>query len=342
MDNSNNLTILIPTFKRPGKLRNLVKNIVLPVAKKYKRKVEFFIRDNTGINDIKNPLDQDLELPDNVNYAVNQRNLEYHGNIKTLLKLANNKYIWFWGDDDFYDLKEVLKVIKVVLDNKKNYEAFLPCFSYLSEKGFKSNIILGSQNDEIKLNELFRKNRDPFSLLSSLIFLNKNLAIRKNELSNAWLHAIIFLRSLSPDSRLWIGHNPCIYYEAIASGNEELEQRGITLKYYVESALQIMKYQEKYGGIKPPSKSTFHKEVVLWMIQHKGRLIYWSFTNKDMLTYGIKGILISILNFDIKLFLLSIILLLFPRKLIRITYRIQKWLKRNDYSYQRFFKTINI
>ena len=47
-------------------------------------------------------------------------------------------------------------------------------------------------------------------------------------------------------------------------------------------------------------------------------------------------------NFDIKLFLLSMILLLFPRKLIRITYRIQKWLKRNDYSYQRFFKTINI
>ena len=113
MVNSNNLTILIPTYKRPDTLRNLVKNIVLPVANKYKNEVEFFIRDNTGINDIKKPLDQDLELPDNINYAVNQRNLEYHGNIKTLLQLANNKYIWFWGDDDFYDLKQVLKVIKL-------------------------------------------------------------------------------------------------------------------------------------------------------------------------------------------------------------------------------------
>ena len=115
MVNKFGLSILIPTYNRPEILRDLVKNVVIPVANKYKLEIEIFIRDNTGKKNIKNPLDRDIKLPNNVDYLVNEKNLEYHGNIKTLLELATRKYIWFWGDDDYYDLKQVLKVIKFVL-----------------------------------------------------------------------------------------------------------------------------------------------------------------------------------------------------------------------------------
>ena len=51
------LSILIPTYNRPEILRDLVKNVVIPVANEYKLEIEIFIRDNTGKKNIKNPLD---------------------------------------------------------------------------------------------------------------------------------------------------------------------------------------------------------------------------------------------------------------------------------------------
>ena len=342
MVNKFGLSILIPTYNRPEILKDLVKNVVIPVANEYKLEIEIFIRDNTGKKNIKNPLDRDIKLPDNVDYLVNEKNLEYHGNIQTLLELATRRYIWFWGDDDYYDLKQVLKVIKFVLSTKQNYEGFLPCFSYLSDKSFNSNKVLGRDSNSITLNNLFEKNKSPFALLSSCIFVNKKIELNPNELSNAWLHAIIFLKSFSPISKLWVSHTPSIFYEAVSSEGSALEQRGITLDYYVESALILSKCQEKYAGVCPPSKVAFQKEVVLWMVQHKARLIYWSFTEKDMFNYGIKGLLMFFSCFDFKLLFLSLILIFLPKRYIRLLYRIRRWSKRKEYRYQRFFSTINI
>ena len=42
------LSILIPTYNRPAILRDLVKNVVIPVANEYNFEIEIFIRDNTG------------------------------------------------------------------------------------------------------------------------------------------------------------------------------------------------------------------------------------------------------------------------------------------------------
>ena len=70
MINKFGLSILIPTYKRPKKLRDLVENVVIPVANKYKLEIEIFIRDNTGIKKIKKPLDKEIRLPENVNYLV--------------------------------------------------------------------------------------------------------------------------------------------------------------------------------------------------------------------------------------------------------------------------------
>ena len=336
------LSILIPTYNRPEILRNLVQKVVIPVAYKFEFEVEIFIRDNTGIKNIKNPLNKDLRLPDNVDYLVNEKNLEYHGNVNTLLRLATRKYIWFWGDDDYYDLKQVLKVIEFVLSKNQKYDGFLPCFSYLSDKSFNSNKVLGKGLNSINLNNLFEKNKSPFALLSSCIFINKKVKLNPSELSNAWLHAIIFLKSFSPSSKLWISHKPCIFYEAVSGEGSALEQRGITLNYYVDSALELIKCQENYAGVCPPTKVAFHKEVILWMVQHKARLIYWSFTEKDMFNYGIKGLLMFLKSFDFKLLFFSLILIFLPKRFIRLLYRIRRWSKRKVYKYQRFFSTISI
>ena len=60
----------------------------------------------------------------------------------------------------------------------------------------------------------------------------------------------------------------------------------------------------------------FQKEVVLWMVQHKARLIYWSFTEKDMLNYGFKGLLMFFSSFDFKLLSLSLILIFLPKVIL--------------------------
>ena len=112
---------------------------------------------------------------------------------------------------------------------------------------------------------------------------------------------------------MWVSHTPSIFYEAVSSEGSALEQRGITLDYYVDSALVLSKCQEKYAGVCPPSKVAFHKEVVLWMVQHKARLIYWSFTEKDMFNYGIKGLVLFFSSFDFKLLFFSLILIFFGK-----------------------------
>ena len=66
-----------------------------------------------------------------------------------------------------------------------------------------------------------------------------------------------FLKSFSPISKLWVSHTPSIFYRAVSSEGSALEQRGITLDYYVNSALVLSKCQEKYAGVCPPSKSRF-------------------------------------------------------------------------------------
>ena len=73
MVNKLGLSILIPTYNRPEILRDLVKNVVIPVANKYTLDIEIFIRDNTGKKNIKNPLDRDIKLPENVDYLVNEK-----------------------------------------------------------------------------------------------------------------------------------------------------------------------------------------------------------------------------------------------------------------------------
>ena len=138
-------------------------------------------------------------------------------------------------------MQEICNLINLVLNNDKDYDAFLPCFSYRSEPLFNSNEILGFELEKITLEKLFKKNKSPFALLSSLIFPNKNLILDKVELSNAWLHAIIFLKSLNPYTSLWINKKPCIYYESVSSEGSELEQRAITLDYYVNSAIELIK-----------------------------------------------------------------------------------------------------
>ena len=45
MVNKFGLSILIPTYNRPEILRDLVKNVVIPVANEYKLEIEIFIRD---------------------------------------------------------------------------------------------------------------------------------------------------------------------------------------------------------------------------------------------------------------------------------------------------------
>ena len=56
MVNKFGLSILIPTYNRPEILKDLVKNVVIPVANEYKLEIEIFIRDNTGKKNIKNPI----------------------------------------------------------------------------------------------------------------------------------------------------------------------------------------------------------------------------------------------------------------------------------------------
>ena len=156
MNSNYGLSILVPTYNRSSQLKKLTTHILLPVANKFKNKVEIIIRDNTGEEKIIHRLNNEINLPENINYKVNHKNLEYHGNIQKLLGLATKSFIWFLGDDDEYDLQEICNLINLVLNNDKDYDAFLPCFSYRSEPLFNSNEILGFELEKITLEKLFK------------------------------------------------------------------------------------------------------------------------------------------------------------------------------------------
>ena len=92
------LTIAIPTYNRPEK----VKNTLIKLIPQVNANVRILILDNCSDVDIKNYLEEIISESnlENINVIRHRTNIGADANFARLFELCNTPYIWTLGDDD--------------------------------------------------------------------------------------------------------------------------------------------------------------------------------------------------------------------------------------------------
>lgn len=104
------LTISIPTYNRPDKLKKLMHELGKYIDTK---NIEVNIHDNSDF-DIQRANKENT--PFSMNYLPNLKNLGYQGNISRCIESANGEYLWLIPDDDEYSFSQINSIIDFIVN----------------------------------------------------------------------------------------------------------------------------------------------------------------------------------------------------------------------------------
>ena len=169
------LTIAIPTYNRPQKLRELFDSFLEEIVETNLCKIEVLIFDNSDekIAD-KNRI---LFEHDNILYEKNSENLEYQGNLVKCLSHAKGSFIWVVSDDDEICTDILPQLLKTLLA-LKNTKVNCIMLSVLNSDGLGITKVTNTSyywkcKNGDNINSLLSKNNIlPFILFSSAIIRN--------------------------------------------------------------------------------------------------------------------------------------------------------------------------
>lgn len=115
MKNEVLLTIGIPTFNRAVWLDNSL-NILIPQLKVIGLEIELVISNNASIDQTDEVIEK-YRSAFPIIYNKNQENIGAIKNIYKCLCLANGKYVWILGDDDFVERNFLYRFLEVIKKN---------------------------------------------------------------------------------------------------------------------------------------------------------------------------------------------------------------------------------
>jgi glycosyltransferase involved in cell wall biosynthesis len=142
------LTLVIPTYNR-GIVLEKALGIIKPQLEALKDQVEFVISDNCSTDNTQKVVQYyiDSEMP--IHYIRNDNNLGAWVNIVNCYKMAQTKYVWVLGDDDYLAENTLAFIINILQDDSRQYGLlFCPFLAadqtgftvYDDKRGFLSNI----------------------------------------------------------------------------------------------------------------------------------------------------------------------------------------------------------
>lgn len=99
------LTIGIPTYNRPVKLKRLLLRLIsIPGFSK----IQLIISDNSDNNKTKQLVGKFVVDYMNIQYYKNNVNLGFDRNMVNIYNMTNTKYLWFLSDDDDVSFIEMI------------------------------------------------------------------------------------------------------------------------------------------------------------------------------------------------------------------------------------------
>lgn len=176
--NNSLLSICIPTFNRPGMLKNTIENLIKNIYSKDFVK-EILIIDNSETNDSKDIVENYLKNYNKIRYIKNEINIGAEGNFRKGILESSGEYVWIIGDDD--SLEECTKNI---LEEKfsQNFDCLITNFSLYDfnlENLLKHKVLKGSNVIYNDKNNILKDFGLRLSFISTIIF-KKNLFESRN------------------------------------------------------------------------------------------------------------------------------------------------------------------
>lgn len=116
------LSIVIPTYNRADLLDHCLA-VNIPLARLHN--VAIFISDNASIDSTKEIVNKRIKEYPLIKYRCNQTNIGPDENFERALKYPETEYIWLLGDTYKIPSEGINYVIKLVANNKENYDAIV-------------------------------------------------------------------------------------------------------------------------------------------------------------------------------------------------------------------------
>lgn len=303
------LTIAIPTYNRPGSLRDIILKLESLIDN---NQIEINVHDNS------NKQIQALNriTCGNVNYFANSNNVGYAGNIKKCIENASGKYIWLLSDDDFYIDKQVIGVIDFLQD----FENPMLAIQFSCSNNIINTFGLTRCNNIIKFIDSIESIKlDLFSHLSSLIcsteIMKKGVrTVSENDINNDYFHIICLLYGVNDDDIIELYESAPVYIYNSTSVRFQL-----TSLYQSKVELQSLIYDKfnvkfnDYGLQHQISKWLFFSGFQNYhVIQDRSDFLRYALKNK--LIYFVFSTVLSYMPLLIRNFIYKAYLILLRKK----------------------------
>lgn len=307
------LSICVPTYNRPDKLKELNQTFIRLALNEYGDQIEVIVRDNS--DDKIASINRSLLDPE-VRYYKNESNVRFSGSQIRLVRDANGQFIWIISDDDLIlwdGFKRLMSCLPTA--NEEGIDCLHLPINYRNNMGelIEHNYNKGNKCD-IDL-ETYVKTLPviPFGYFASAVIrLNKKRLdwVAAEFHGNEVINVPLFLSMLKPESKLRFLDTPTIEYQ------EGYFVGGFVPLNFYYWARELVKFLEKeYGVNGAPLRDYLYKEFLLMMIVHRAGLRVYHNVDKTRWT------LLAKLgrNLNLKSFVLAIMVAL-PRSLVSPVY----------------------
>ncbi len=313
----------------------LWREVLNPLLELYSDCLDISIQDNSATIDSYPAAFLLAELSP-ARYVLNEKNIGYHGNILALLRSASSSYIWFWSDDDDYDLLVVSDLISKLREGVLTADVILPPFSYSRNNQYRSSdsypsperlatstVLSSGFVVRTNFEALLAAGYYPYVPLTSSLIIkiepkpNESILVSYQE--NAWLHEVVMLSCASRTTTVELLYcKPFVFYEEAYDELGKPLKSGMSISCYHNNHIQLCLLRSiVFSEPSLYSEVTCWTGALLWLLQQKDKSINWSNKVSAELTLSLLGLLKGLQLKSHRLFFLSAAYIFLPSFVIR-------------------------
>ncbi len=268
------LSICIPTYNRPDKLKEIYQNFLVFALNEYGDQIEVVVRDNS---DEKNAhINHSILDGTQVRYYKNETNVYFCGNQIRLIDDAKGQFIWIISDDDLIlmdGFKQLMSYLPIA--NKEGIDCLILPINYRNNMGeiIEHKYGMNSKGDTDIGKYLKSLPVVPFGYFAeAVIRVNKGRLdwVAREFHGNEIINIPLFLTMLKPESKMRFLDRAVIEY------HETYYVRGFDIRKYYYWHREITSFLEKYYYVNSAMlDDNSYKEFLLMVLVHRvGLRIY--------------------------------------------------------------------
>ncbi|NJD76984.1 MAG: glycosyltransferase family 2 protein [Candidatus Methanoperedens sp.] len=268
------LSICIPTYNRPDKLKEIYQNFLVFALHEYGDQVEVVVRDNSDEKNAR--INRSILEGTQVRYYKNETNVYFCGNQVRLIGDSKGQFIWIVSDDDLIlmdGFKQLMSCLPTA--SKECIDCLILPINYRNNMGelIEHKYGMNSKGDTDIEKYLKTLPVVPFGYFAeAVIRVNKSRLdwVAKEYQGNEIINIPLFLTMLKPESKMRFLDKAVIEY------HETYYVRGFDICKYYYWHREVTSFLEKYYNVDSAMlNDNSYKEFLLMVLVHRvGLRIY--------------------------------------------------------------------